>query len=207
MSPKSKPPVIGITGGIGSGKSTVCRVFELLGIPVYYADERAKILTSTDPKLRELICDAFGTDAYEGNQLNKTYLAKKVFSDKTALATLNGLIHPRVAQDFKDWIEKNQDKPYLLKEAALIFETGGHLKLDKVVLVSSDEEIRISRVLARDHHRTREDVKKIISNQMPEEEKSELADYTIQNKEGIMLIPQVIRLHDTFADLSKNQGV
>lgn len=205
MSEKNSPSLVGITGGIGSGKSTVCRIFELLGIPVYYADDRARQLTSTDPELRRLICERFGEEAYKGDQLNKVYLAKKVFSDQQELAALNGLIHPRVGKDFKDWTEQNPQAPYLLKEAALIFETGGHSQLDKVILVSADQEKRIERVLARDSHRNREDVLKIIKNQMPEVEKKTLADYHVLNNEQNALIPQVMKLHKELTGISKNQ--
>ncbi|MEL6561444.1 MAG: dephospho-CoA kinase, partial [Bacteroidota bacterium] len=132
---ENKPLLVGITGGIGSGKSTVCKVFELLGIPVYYADDRAKQITSIDPELKDQICQRFGEDSYIGNDLNRTYLAQKVFADKAALNALNALIHPRVALDFDKWVSANKHHPYLLKEAALIFETKGNLKLDKVITV------------------------------------------------------------------------
>ncbi|MEL7221270.1 MAG: dephospho-CoA kinase, partial [Bacteroidota bacterium] len=111
------PLVIGITGGIGSGKSTVCRIFQLLGIPVYNADDRAKALTVSDQALRKKIILAFGDEAYKGKVLNRTYMARQVFSDKEKLAKLNTLIHPRVAEDFSDWVAINSVAPYVLKEA------------------------------------------------------------------------------------------
>ena len=192
----SKPVLVGITGGIGSGKSTVCKVFELLGIPVYNADDRAKHLTATDSRLRDDIITTFGVDAYDGDKLNRTYMARQVFGNTEKLARLNSLIHPRVAEDFKSWVLTNHDKPYLMKEAALIFETQGHLQLDKVITVTAPQSIRIKRVLRRDAHRTEEDIRKIISNQMPEEEKANRADFVIENDGQQMVIPQVLKIHD-----------
>lgn len=202
---ENKPLLVGITGGIGSGKSTVCKVFELLGIPVYYADDRAKQITSIDPELKDQICQRFGEDSYIGNDLNRTYLAQKVFADKAALNALNALIHPRVALDFDKWVSANKHHPYLLKEAALIFETKGNLKLDKVITVTADEDIRIKRVLARDNHRTEQDIKNIIGKQMPEDQKISLADVVINNNGDQLIIPQILEFHQNMLKVSRNQ--
>lgn len=202
---ENRPLLIGITGGIGSGKSTVCKVFELLGTPVYYADDRAKNITSTDAELKEQICQRFGEESYNGNTLNRTYLAKKVFSDEQELNALNALIHPRVALDFENWISENSDHPYLLKEAALIFETGGNLKLDKVITVSASENIRIKRVLARDSHRTEEDIRNIISKQMPEDQKIGLSDEVIYNNGDQLILPQILEIHEKIVGINRNQ--
>jgi len=196
MSMNKLPVLVGVTGGIGSGKSTVCKIFEMLGIPVYYADDRAKNITRTDKVLKEAIINRFGIASYEGDSLNSTFLAAKVFSNSSELQALNGLIHPRVAVDFENWVKNNSTSPYVLKEAALIFETKGHLKLDKVITVSATEETRINRVLKRDKHRTAADISKIIANQMPEQTKTDMADYIIKNDDETMLIPQVLRLHE-----------
>ncbi len=198
----NKPLLIGVTGGIGSGKSTVCQIFELLGIPVYYADDKAKLITKNDRELKKLIQKRFGDSAYEGNSLNKTYLAKKVFSNQEELKALNELIHPRVAQDFENWVTENNSHSYLLKEAALIFETQGQNSLSKVIIVTADEETRIQRVLKRDSHRTKEDIRKIINNQLPEDEKLKLSDYNINNSGNQLLIPQVLTIHESLMKLS-----
>ena len=203
---KSKGPLlIGITGGIGSGKSTVCQIFEILGVPVYYADDRAKLLTTTDKVLRESITAAFGEESYLNGSLNRAYLAKQVFSNKEKLAQLNGLIHPRVAADFRQWVESNSDQPYLLKEAALVFETGGHQKLDKVITVTAPEEVRIARVLKRDPHRTEADIQKIIANQLPEADKVKLSDYIIENHSGYMIIPQTLTVHEKLLKITSTK--
>lgn len=200
-----KPVLVGITGGIGSGKSTVCKVFELLGIPVYYADDRAKEITNYDPELKEQIIRRFGKDSYINNTLNRAYLAQKVFADKDALNALNALIHPRVAMDFDNWITANNDRPYLLKEAALIFETKGNLKLDKVITVTAGEDIRIKRVLARDSHRTEQDIKNIIEKQMPENQKISLSDTVINNNGDQLIIPKVLEFHQNILEISRNR--
>lgn len=191
----SSPKLVGLTGGIGSGKSTVAKIFEILHIPVYYADDRAKWLMNFDQELKSKIQEAFGTDSYdsEGN-LNRSYLASTVFSDTEKVAKINSLVHPAVGKDFEIWAS-HQDAPYVLKEAALIFETGGEKKLDVVINVSSPLKIRISRVLMRDSHRSLDQVNHIIDQQMPDEVKNEKADFVIKNTDTKMLIPQVLAIH------------
>ncbi|MDW7695335.1 dephospho-CoA kinase [Flammeovirgaceae bacterium SG7u.111] len=191
----SKPKLIGITGGIGSGKSLVCKVFSTLGIPVYYADDRAKWLMHHDPVLKKGLIEAFGEESYDANgMLNRTYLASVVFSNEEKLKTMNGLVHPRVAADFKNWAKENKDKPYLLKEAALLFESGSYKSLDEVITVYASEEERIKRVLKRDTHRTENDIKAIIKKQFTEEQRQELASFVIDNSGEKMLIPQVLEV-------------
>lgn len=191
----SSPKLVGLTGGIGSGKSTVAKIFEILHIPVYYADDRAKWLMNFDEELKSKIQDAFGPESYdsEGN-LNRSYLASTVFSDPEKVAKINSLVHPAVGKDFEIWAS-HQDAPYVLKEAALIFETGGEKKLDVVINVSSPLKIRISRVLMRDSHRSLDQVNHIIDQQMPDEVKNEKADFVIKNTDTKMLIPQVLAIH------------
>ena len=202
---ENRPILVGVTGGIGSGKSTVCKVFEMLGTPVYYADDRAKKITNIDPELKEQIIQRFGEESYIGNTLNRTYLAQKVFADKAALNALNALIHPRVALDFDKWISANKHHPYLLKEAALIFETKGNLKLDKVITITADENVRIKRVLTRDNHRTEQDIKNIISKQMPEVDKIRPSDVVINNNGDQLIIPQILEFHQNMLKISKSQ--
>lgn len=191
----SNPKLVGLTGGIGSGKSTVAKIFEILNIPVYYADARAKWLMSFDESLKSKIQEAFGSESYdsEGN-LNRSYLASTVFPDPEKVAKINSLVHPAVGKDFENWASL-QKTPYVLKEAALIFETGGEKKLDVVINVSSPLKIRISRVLMRDPHRSLDQVNHIIDQQMPDEEKNEKADFVIKNTDTKMLIPQVLAIH------------
>lgn len=189
---------IGITGGIGSGKSLVCRIFNVLGIPVYDADSRAKSLMTTDGILVSQIKKEFGTLSFRADGgVNREYLAEHVFSNPENLKKLNQLVHPRVGEDYAHWV-KEQRTAYVLKETALLFEAKSNKALDKVIVVSAPEALRIKRVLARDKHRTEEQVKDIIRNQLMEEEKLKLADYIIVNDESRALIPQVLKLHEQF---------
>src|SRR5690606_1952040 len=155
---KASPLLVGITGGIGAGKSTVAKVFAILSIPIYYADDRAKWLMGNDEELKERIIRAFGATSYtEQGTLNRAFLAEKVFSDPVNTEIINGLVHPAVAEDFRLWAEQ-QRSPYVLKEAALLFESGSYKELDKVINVSSPLKVRVARVLMRDPHRSLEQV-------------------------------------------------
>lgn len=189
------PLLVGITGGIGSGKSTVAKIFEIFGVPVYYADDRAKWLMNNNQDLKSLILKEFGSQSYLKGNLNRTYLAETVFSNPEKVAKINSLVHPVVALDFKEWASV-QDSPYVLKEAALIFETEGHKQLDAVINVSSPLRIRVSRILMRDPHRTEEQINHIIDQQLPDETKNELADFVIKNVDNKLLIPQVLKIHE-----------
>ena len=185
---------IGITGGIGSGKSTVARIFSLLGVPVYNADERAKWLMVHDENLISNIITQFGQDSYIDGQLNRQYLAEKVFKDELLVEKLNTLVHPAVASDFADW-SSNYSSGYVLKEAALLFETGSYNELDATILVASPIELRIKRIEKRDPQRSREQIENIISRQIAIDEALSLADYVIDNDDSKLLIPQVLGLH------------
>ncbi len=190
-----RPLWVGITGGIGSGKSTVCRIFRLLGIPVYASDERAKWLMAHDPALKREISSAFGPESYLADgTVNRAFLAEQVFSDPEKTKQINSLVHPAVGRDFRKWAE-NQKGPYLLKEAALLFETGAARELDKVINVSSPLKIRIARVLMRDPHRDEAQINQIIDQQMPDDEKNGKADFVIKNSDNKLLIPQVLEIH------------
>ena len=196
--------IVGVTGGIGSGKSLVTKIFQCLKVPVYDSDSRAKILMTTDGILVEQIKKEFGKLAYHGESVNREFLAKEVFSNEEKLKKLNALVHPRVGEDFFCWVRDHDGYPYLIKEAALMLEAGSHKNVDVLVVVSSPEELRIQRVLQRDRHRSREDVERIISNQMPEKEKMAKANHIIVNDEKQMLIPQVLELHQRFISTKKN---
>jgi len=189
--------VIGITGGIGSGKTTTCQIFEQLNVPVYYADVRAKQLMAEEP-LRSKITQAFGEKAYNNGQLDRVYLAGEVFSSKEKLSVLNGLVHPAVADDFDEWLEQNDKAPYVLKEAAILFESGAYQAVDYTVLVIAPEEVRIARVVERDGT-TEDEVVKRMNNQWTQERKVKLADHIINNDGSKLLIPQVLELHNKFS--------
>jgi len=196
----NKPLQIGITGGIGTGKSLICKIFETLGVSVYDADSRAKYVMTTDRILISQIKKEFG-DLSFGNDgsLNRKYLSETVFSDPEKLSVLNGLVHPRVRLDWANWIEEHKHEPYLLREAALLYEAGASELVDKVIVVTAPEPMRIARVLRRDAHRTAEQIKEIMQRQWPEEEKIKRADFVIHNDERELVVPQVIKLHHLFS--------
>lgn len=198
-----RPHQIGITGGIGSGKSLVCKIFRCLGAPVYDADSRAKNLMTTDGILVSQIKKEFGILSYnEDGSLNRKYLGQVAFDQKEKLERLNQLVHPRVAADYAGWVQGHQNYPYIIKEAALLFEAGSYKELDKIIVVTAPEEIRMKRVLQRDTHRTEQDVKNILENQLSEEERLQRADFIITNDESRLVIPQVLELHERFTSLN-----
>jgi dephospho-CoA kinase len=196
------PLQIGITGGIGSGKSLVCKIFSRLGVPVYDADSHAKELMTTDGILISQIKKEFGELSYLGHGgLNRKYLSAEVFSDAGKLKRLNGLVHPRVAHHYDMWVQQQKGKEYVVKEAALLVEAGSYKTLDRLVVVSTPEALRIQRVLKRDPHRTEQQVREVIANQLPEEKKLMLADDVIVNDETRLVIPQVLELHRLFRSM------
>jgi dephospho-CoA kinase len=185
---------IGITGGIGSGKTTVARIFEVLGIPVYYADDAAKRIMNEDEFLKQQIIKEFGHESYEEGKLNRQYLASVVFRDKKKLAVLNALVHPATIRNSNLWM-KNQSTPYAIREAALIFESGVQGQLDYVIGVSAPVELRICRAMERDKL-TREQVLERIDRQINETIKMRLCDFVIVNDGKKPVIPQVLKLHE-----------
>lgn len=187
---------VGLTGGIGSGKSTVAKIFELLGTPVYYADEAAKKLMNTDENLKKAILEQFGEASYKNNELDRQYLASIVFSNKEKLELLNSLIHPVTIRDAQEWIAQHQ-AAYVIKEAALLFESGAAAHLDIVVGVYAPQHIRVKRVMDRDRLPV-DEVMKRISRQIDEEMKMKLCDHIITNNEQQLVIPQVLELHKKF---------
>jgi dephospho-CoA kinase len=198
------PLQIGITGGIGSGKSLICKIFSCLGVPVYDADSRAKYVMTTDGILISQIKKEFGDLSFDSNgNLNRKYLSESVFGNPEKLERLNKLVHPRVGADYKQWVQQNHSQKYVLKEAALLFESGSHQLLDKVIVVYAPQALRLKRVLNRDKQRTQKQVNEIMERQWPEEEKAKRADFIIQNDERQLVIPQVLELHRLF---SKQQG-
>ena len=184
---------IGLTGGIGSGKSLVAHIFRVLGIPVYYADAAAKDIMNSDEMLKTEIIKHFGEEAYNNGLLDRKYLAAKVFGNKEQLALLNSLVHPATIRDAESWASR-QKSPYTIKEAALIFESGSQEYLDYVIGVYAPKPLRILRTMQRDNI-SREEVLKRMSNQINEEIKMRLCDFVITNNEQQAILPQVLALH------------
>lgn len=186
---------VGITGGIGSGKTTVAKVFEVLGVPVYYADEAAKRLMNEDEILKGEIQHHFGKECYVEGKLNRKYLSELVFTNDKKLALLNSIVHPATIADAQKWMQQ-QTTPYAVKEAALIFESGSQQELDYVIGVFTPIPMRIQRVIKRDQL-SREEIKARMDKQMDESIKMRLCDFVITNDEQQMVIPQVIQIHNT----------
>ncbi|MGC4036260.1 MAG: dephospho-CoA kinase [Chitinophagaceae bacterium] len=194
---------IGLTGGIGSGKSIVARIFETLGIPVYYADDAARTLMNTDSTIINAIKKNFGEESYINGLLNRPHIAAQVFNDTYKLELLNSITHPATIADAKQWMQQ-QTSPYAVKEAALIFESGSAEGLDYIVGVYAPQALRIKRVMDRDNI-SREDVLKRINRQINEEMKMRLCDFVVVNDEQQLVIPQVLALHERFLTISKNK--
>lgn len=193
---------IGITGGIGSGKTTVCRVFEVLGIPVFYADDIAKSIMQTDALLREDIIKGFGNDSYTvTGELDRKYIAAIVFNNNEQLLKLNALVHPAVFRAFDRWVAEQEGVPYVLKEAALLFESDAHKMCDQSILVTSPESLKVKRIMVRDQT-TAEEVRLRMNRQFSDEQKVKLANHLITNDEQFLLIPQILALHKRFIQIS-----
>lgn len=189
---------IGITGGIGSGKTTVCKLFEGMGVPVFNADLEARAILDHDTFIKEAIRREFGKELYNSKgKLNRKAMAAIVFNNQVLLEKLNNLVHPAVGKKYEAWVEKHRDQPYVIKEAAILFESGSYKQLDKIVVVSAAEKERIRRVVQRDGITERE-VRERMSRQLSEDERIERADYVIRNDGEQDLLPQVKELHKIF---------
>ncbi len=188
----NKPITVGITGGIGSGKTLVSKLFAILGTPIYNADNRAKELINS--VLIDPIISAFGSESYEKGVLNRAFIAKQVFGNKEQLAVLNSIVHPAVAIDFENWVNLNKSTEYVLKEAALLVETGSYKQLDKLIVITAPYQLRVERIRERDTFRSNEEIEKIMASQTSDKAKIELADFVINNDESSLLIPQVVEL-------------
>ena len=184
---------IGLTGGIGSGKSTVAAIFRVLGVPVYYADLAARQLMTNDPEIRSKIIDAFGPESYNNGAPNKAWIAENVLRDQISTARLNDIVHPATKADARAWMAR-QAGPYAMKEAALIFESGGEQELDFVIGVTAPLDLRIHRVMRRDGL-SREAILHRMARQMEESEKMSRCQFVIKNDEENALIPQVLDIH------------
>jgi dephospho-CoA kinase len=185
---------VGITGNIGSGKTLSCLVFKKLGIPVFEADVQAKLLYA-EPDIKQKMCSRFGDEIYfENGQLNRQLIAKKLFADSEAMSFVNGLIHPVVRNRFSEWCEQFQEKPFVLYEAAILFETGYHKQLDDTILVTAPEALRIKRVMERDQV-DRSAIRNRMKFQWAEEKKIPLATYILKNDEEHLIIPQALAIY------------
>ncbi|MGM5629438.1 dephospho-CoA kinase [Apibacter raozihei] len=186
--------IIGLTGGMGAGKSTVAKIFNSLGYPVYGADIRAKQLMQEDLSLKKNIIDLLGPDAYQNNNLNTKYIAKRIFSDKEILAKQNSYVHAAVKKDFKNWFTSQKNNIFCIREAAILFESGSYKDCDFTIVVTASEEVRIKRILSRDLT-TVEEVKKRLDNQWSQKKLVELSDYQIENNLDLnYLTQQVLQL-------------
>jgi dephospho-CoA kinase len=194
---------IGLTGGIGSGKTTVAQIFEVLAIPVYYADEAARELMNRDPELKNQIISAFGNEVFKEGKLDRTYLGNLVFGDTQKLALLNALVHPVTIRDADSWMRR-QTSPYAIKEAALIFEGGLEKYFDYIIGVKAPVNLRLERVIKRDQTSS-ENVLQRMDQQMNEEEKMSRCDFVIDNDGDQAILPQVLALHETLLAKAERQ--
>ncbi|MDX9907104.1 MAG: dephospho-CoA kinase [Bacteroidales bacterium] len=192
---------VGVTGGIGSGKTTVCSLFRALDIPVYHADDEAKRILTTDPGTASRIRQLTGGEPWNiDGSPDHAALARKIFADPSLLTQINQIIHPAVHRNFDRWCKQQSDVPYLIMEAAILFETGGYKRMDKTILVIAPEELRIHRVTGRDG-RSASSVMERIANQWPDEQKKPLADYLILNDGNELLLPQVTHIDQKLKEL------
>lgn len=194
---------IGLTGGIGSGKTTVAQIFEVLGIPVYYADAEAKRLMNTNTELKNAIIKNFGEESYKDGILDRSLISSIVFKDPSKLNLLNSLVHPMTMKDGEAWLNA-QSTPYAIHEAALVFEAGVNKRMDHVIGVFAPHSIRLKRVMERNKV-NKEDVQNRMNQQMDEEKKMKLCDFVINNDEQQLLIPQVTELHEKLLVLSNQK--
>lgn len=185
--------IIGLTGGIGSGKTTIAHFFSDLGIPVYIADKEAKALMNRSKVIRRKLIQLFGEQAYIDGQLNRSFIAQRIFSNKSLLSKMNAIVHPKVASHFRQWVKK-QEAPYVIKEAAVIFENQLQSQYDLIITVVAKEKNRVKRVMQRDGS-TEERVKAIIKNQLSDEEKIKRSDFVIENNNLKEAEEQVLHIH------------
>ncbi len=184
----------GVTGSLGSGKSTVCSVFASFGIPVFNADLTARELMNSNDLIKKELIRHFGHHIYTQQGLNRNMMAQLIFSDKVSLDTVNSIVHPVVKENFDNWCIKHHASVYVIKEAAVIIETGGYRELDKTILVTAPEATKIKRVQKRDKRST-EEIKNILANQLPDEKKIPFADFIIENDDKKLILPTIIEIH------------
>jgi dephospho-CoA kinase len=189
--------IIGLTGGIGSGKTTVAGIFHDLGVPVYIADTEAKALTNRSKVIRRKLIELLGPEAYKDGAVNRSFVADNIFNDPELLQQVNAIIHPKVASHFKRWLKK-QKAPYVIKEAAILFENGGYKQCDSTILITAPMRLRIERIQARDGS-TRKEIESRMSNQWSDTDKMKLADFIIENVDLKETRKLVLELHKTLS--------
>lgn len=185
---------IALTGNMGTGKSTVAKIFECLQVPVYYSDIEAKKLMNNNSKLKHSIINNFGKEAYKDNKINVKFLSKTVFNNNKKLLLLNSIVHPFVREDFDNWCKMHFDQKYIIMESAIIIETNYYKNFDKIILVSAPLELCIKRIMKRDNL-SQNTIKERLKNQLQEEEKTKYANYIIINDETLFLTEQVLKIH------------
>lgn len=193
---------VGITGGIGSGKSLVCSMFSLLGVPVYEADTAAKKLYDTDPILKQAMIDLLGEDIYRSGTIDRQQLASIIFSDPQQLQQVNEVVHPAVERDFLSWAKMQANAPYVLQETAILFEAGMEHLFDKIITVSAPLPVRQHRLLQRAGGMNLEEINRRISMQWTEEEKIAQSDFVLYNDDSTPLLPQLLRVHEALLALA-----
>lgn len=194
---------VGITGGIGSGKTTACKIFEVLGVPVFYADEEAKSLYTSDQELKSAVIDTFGSDIYPEDEFSRENLAAAVFGDSNKLEALNVLVHPALGRKFDSWARKYEDRPFILKEAAILIESGAHKACNEVIVVSCPIQTRIDRVMRRDGV-AEESVRLRMSHQLSDQERLAHSTFEIKNDGIEALTPQVVDIHRKITAVVQN---
>ncbi len=191
---------VGITGGIGSGKSTVCKIFETLKVPVYYSDFEARVLSDSHPEIVLGVKKMFGEDIYVEGKMDRKRVGEIVFNNRSKLEALNQIIHPVVADHFENWKNNHKHYPYILKEAAILFESGAFKQVDKIITVTAPVDLRIDRVVKRDGL-SKDDVQTRINNQMDDEAKISQSDFVIYCNDIELVIPQVVEIHEKLLEL------
>jgi dephospho-CoA kinase len=189
---------VGITGGIGSGKTIVSRVFSVLGVPVYNADLSARKIMNADKNVKEKLAGSFGDNILKDGIPDRQALAQIVFNDPDALRRINEIIHPAVKSDFIYWVERHRHVPYIVKEAAILFESGAYTELDTVILVTAPEEIRIKRIMKRDGDSVA-NIRKRMANQWTDETKALKSGFIIENDNTSSVLPVILDMHSKFS--------
>jgi dephospho-CoA kinase len=193
---------VGLTGGIGSGKTTIANFFSILGIPIYFSDERAKLLMVNNLGIKEGLIELLGANCYLlSGEINKEFISKRIFSDRQLLDGINKIVHPVVKSDFEEFCMQNSNKKYIIKESAILVETGLFKTLDKLILITANQELRISRLQERDKQKA-EEISTKISKQLSDSEKKGFADYIIENNNQEFLIPQLIKIHTQLSSIN-----
>ncbi len=187
------PLKVGITGGIGSGKTIVCKILETMGYPVFYSDRVAKELMNSDSQLKSELIELIGADAYIDGELNRPFIAQMAFSQPDLLVKINSLVHPRVREAFSQFVIANKDAKFVFNEAAILFETGAYKSFDAIILVTAGEDLRIQRVMDRDQI-TAEQVKERMKNQWTDQKKEKLTEFIISNNTNNLLAPQIEKI-------------